>query len=127
MVHNFGRGRPLPLLRGSNSKAIIAFLPAARLRKLHEEARPNGDADALAQNWQTFYNSLLSIRKVGYSLTKGAVKGIEGFSAPIFGSERDVIGSLRLIGDLERMSLLREEVVVELVRKTTSATSEALK
>lgn len=124
---NFGRGRPLPLFRGSNSKAIIAFLPAARLRRLHEEARASGDADALAQNWQAFYDSMLSIRKAGYCLTKGELNsGIEGISAPIFGGERDVLGSLTLIGDVERMSLLREEVVIKLLQKTTSAISEAL-
>jgi DNA-binding IclR family transcriptional regulator len=49
--------------------------------------------------------------------------GIEGISAPIFGADRDVIGSLTLIGDLERMAMLREEAV----QKTTSAISESLK
>jgi DNA-binding IclR family transcriptional regulator len=125
---NFGRGRPLPLFRGSNSKAIVAFLPAARLRKLHEEARANGEADALAQNWQAFYEKMLSIRKLGYSLTKGELNsGIEGISAPIFGADRDVIGSLTLIGDLERMAMLREEALIEVVKKTTTAISESLK
>lgn len=124
----FGRGRPLPLFRGSNSKAITAFLPAARLRKLHEEARANGEADALAQGWQAFYEKMLSIRKAGYSLTKGELNsGIEGISAPIFGAERDVIGSLTLIGDLERMALLREESLIEILQKTTSTISDSLK
>lgn len=125
---NFGRGRPLPLFRGSNSKAIIAFLPAARLRKLHGEARANGDADALAQDWQTFYKRMLSIRKAGYSLTKGELNsGIEGISAPIFGADRDIIASLTLIGDLKRMAMLREEALIQVVQKTTSAISESLK
>lgn len=124
----FGRGRPLPLFRGSSSKSIVAFLPAARLRKLHEEARANGDEDALAQDWQTFYEAMLSIRKAGYSLTKGELNsGIEGISAPIFGGDRDVIGSLTLIGDLGRMAMLREEALIEVVQKTTNAISESLK
>lgn len=124
----FGRGRPLPLFRGSSSKSIVAFLPAARLRKLHEEARANGDEDALAQDWQTFYEAMLGIRKAGYSLTKGELNsGIEGISAPIFGGDRDVIGSLTLIGDLGRMAMLREEALIEVVQKTTNAISESLK
>lgn len=125
---NFGRGRPLPLFRGSNSKAIVAFLPAARLRKLYEEARLKGDADALAQDWQEFYESMLSVRKLGYSLTKGELNsGIEGISAPILGADRDVIGSLTLIGDLRRMAMLREEALIEIVQNTTRVISEALK
>lgn len=125
---NFGRGRPLPLFRGSNSKAIVAFLPAARLRKLYEEARQNDDADALALDWQTFYERMLSVRKAGYSLTKGELNsGIEGISAPIFGRDRDVIGSLTLIGDLRRMAMLREEALIAAVQETTRAISESLK
>lgn len=125
---NFGRGRPLPLFRGSTSKAIIAFLPAARLRRLHEEARANGEADASNQNWQSFYDAMLSIRKAGYSLTKGELNsGIEGISAPIFEGDRGVLGSLTLIGDVERMSLLREEVVIKLLQKTTGLISDVLK
>lgn len=124
----FGRGRPLPLFRGSSSKAIVAFLPAARLRKLHEEARANGEADALAQGWGTFYEKMLSIRKAGYSLTKGELNsGIEGISAPIFGGKRDVIGSLTLIGDLGRMALLREEALIDILQKTTNTISDSLK
>jgi DNA-binding IclR family transcriptional regulator len=37
-----------------------------------------------------------------------------------------VIGSLTLIGDADRMSLLREEVVIELLQKATSSISDAL-
>jgi DNA-binding IclR family transcriptional regulator len=37
-----------------------------------------------------------------------------------------VIGSLTLIGDADRMSLLREEVVIELLQKATNSISDAL-
>ena len=36
-------------------------------------------------------------------------------------------GSLTLIGDVERMSLLREEVVIKLLQTTTNTISDALK
>jgi DNA-binding IclR family transcriptional regulator len=124
---NFGRGRPLPLFRGSSSKAIIAFLPAARLRRLHQDGQAGGDADALAEDWDTFYEAMSKIRRAGYCLTKGELNnGIEGISAPIFDAERTVIGSLTLIGDVDRMSLLREEILIELVQKATKSISQAL-
>lgn len=126
-ILNFGRGRPLPLFRGSNSKAITAFLPSARLKRLYDEARDANDPDALAQDWDAFYESMQRIRKAGYSLTKGELNsGIEGISAPIFGEGRAVIGSLTLIGDLERMSLLREEVVIDLLQSAAASLSRAL-
>lgn len=125
---NFGRGRPLPLFRGSSSKAILAFLPLARLRRLYREGRAVGDSDAMSKDWDAIYESMLQARKAGYALTKGELNsGIEGISAPIFGDKREVIGSVTLIGDAGRMSLLREEVVIGLLQEATTTISEALK
>ncbi|KIZ45275.1 IclR family transcriptional regulator [Rhodopseudomonas palustris] len=126
-VLNFGRGKPLPMFRGSSSKAIIAFLPAARLRRLHEEGRAAGDPDALAHDWDEFYESMQAIRKSGYCLSKGELNtGIEGMSAPIFGGDRAVIGSLTLLGDAHRMSLLREEVLIQFLQDAAASVSQAL-
>ena len=126
-VLNFGRGRPLPLFKGSSSKAIVAFLPAARLRRMFDENQAN-DPGSAKQGWSDFYASMTRIRKLGYSLTKGELNsGIEGISAPIFANGRDVVGSLTLIGDVDRMGLLREDAVVERLRKTVSIISAALR
>lgn len=126
-VLNFGRGKPLPMFRGSSSKSIIAFLPAARLRRLHEEGRAEGDADALAQDWDAFYKSMQAIRRAGYCITKNELNtGVEGISAPIFGSDRMVIGSLTLIGEADRMSLLREEVLIQFLKDAAESISQAL-
>lgn len=38
----FDRGRPIPLFRGAPSKAILAFLPRARLERLYRKHHPRG-------------------------------------------------------------------------------------
>ena len=86
------------------------------------------DPGSAKQGWSDFYASMTRIRKLGYSLTKGELNsGIEGISAPIFANGRDVVGSLTLIGDVDRMGLLREDAVVERLRKTVSIISAALR
>lgn len=124
---NFGRGRPLPLFRGSSSKAIVAFLPAARLRRIFGDARADGDPDAKAADWNSFYETVTHIRRAGYCVSKGELNpGVEGISAPIFGSDRKVIASLTMIGDAERMLLLREERLAGLLTRVTAEISDAL-
>ncbi len=121
----YGRGRPLPLFRGSSSKAITAFLPAAKLRRLFEDGKAR--ADEQLGDWETFHADMSHIRRQGFALTVGELNSsIEGISAPVFIESRQVVGSVTLIGDTARMTLLREEAVVERVRSAAASISERL-
>ena len=121
----YGRGRPLPLFRGSSSKAITAFLPAAKLRRLFENGEAQGDEQL--NDWESFHASMSNIRRQGFALSVGELNsGIEGISAPVFIESRQVVGSITLIGDAARMALLREEVVIEMVKAAAATVSSAL-
>lgn len=121
----YGRGRPLPLFRGSSSKAITAFLPAAKLRRLFEDGKALGDKSL--SDWESFYADMTTIRRQGFALSVGELNsGIEGISAPVFLESRQVVGSITLIGDAARMALLREEVVIEMVKLAATEISNAL-
>jgi DNA-binding IclR family transcriptional regulator len=121
----YGRGRPLPLFRGSSSRAIVANLSSAKLRRLFEAQRTLPGVEL--PDWPTFSAEMSVIRRQGYSLTKGELNsGIEGISAPIFVDTRQVVGSLTLIGDVERMRLLREDTVIEIVKSAAARISSRL-
>lgn len=124
-VLSYGRGRPLPLFRGSSSKAITAFLPAAKLRRLFEDGKSR--TEEKLGDWESFHAAMSHIRRQGFALTVGELNsGIEGISAPVFIESRQVIGSITLIGDAARMALLREDAVVEMVKATAATVTHSL-
>ena len=121
----YGRGRPLPLFRGSTSKAITAFLPAARLRKLFDAEQARTPA-AAQSDWQSFYDEAVRIRRQGYCISRGELNsGIEGISAPVFLEGRVVAGSITVIRDSARVTH-REDALVELVTSGAAAITAAL-
>jgi len=85
----FDRGRPMPLFRGAPSKAILAFLPRARLERLYRKHRGRGFA--------RFAEEMKDVRKAGYAISFGELDvGKVGIGAPVFRS-RTVAGSLCLV------------------------------
>ena len=72
----FDRGRPMPLFRGAPSKAILAFLPRARLERLHAKHHRRG--------FPRFMEEMQAIRKAGYAESFGELDhgmvGIGDFS-----------------------------------------------
>ena len=85
----FDRGRPMPLFRGAPSKAILAFLPRARLARLHRRHGGRG--------FSRLFDELQAIRKAGYAVSFGELDaGKVGIGAPVFRS-RTVAGSVCLV------------------------------
>jgi DNA-binding IclR family transcriptional regulator len=85
----FDRGRRMPLFRGAPSKAILAFLPRARLERLYRKHGGRGFA--------RFYEEMQAIRKAGFAVSFGELDaGKVGVGAPVF-RERRVAGSICLV------------------------------
>ena len=51
---NFGRGRPMPLFRSATSRVILAWLPARRLRRVHDAHAQAPELHALGADWKSF-------------------------------------------------------------------------
>ncbi len=86
----FDRGRPMPLFRGAPSKAILAFLPRARLERLYRKHRGRGFA--------RFAEEMQAVRKAGYAISFGELDvGKVGMGAPVFHRDRMVAGSVCLV------------------------------
>lgn len=120
----YGRGRPVTISRGASSKALVAFLPAARLRRLHQElALESEDTPA----WESFYEEAQKIRRQGYCRTSGELnEGKTGVSAPIFGRGRLVVASVTALGNDSRFALFDSNAIAQLIMSTGQAISARL-
>jgi DNA-binding IclR family transcriptional regulator len=76
---SYQRGRPMPLLRGATSKAILASLPTRkRNRLLQQIADQGGEKEPVGFEW------FGAVRKVRFVVTRGEVDaGLLGAAVPV--------------------------------------------
>jgi len=112
----FGRGRVMPLFRGSTSRVILASMPTRRLRRLFETHRDSPDLQRIGADWKSFARSLAQVRKLGYAVSRGELHPTKvGIAAPIFGERSSVLGSLTLIGSGSLLEVFREDYISQRV------------
>jgi DNA-binding IclR family transcriptional regulator len=118
---NFGRGQPLPLFCGAQSKVLVAYQSGRRLQKLFQE-KIAGNPDNPCHNWswKNFSRAARKIRKDGYCITNAELtEGLTGIAAPIMQQDgREVAASLCVVGNDDKFGLLRQESVIERVVET---------
>lgn len=122
----FGRGRPLPLFRGAQSKILVSFQKSRKLKKLFEEAiETNPEYDF---SWKEFSQLTRSIRQNGYCETHDELNlGLTGIAAPIMKAESDdLLGSLAVVGTSSSFELLRREAVIEHVKTAAQAIADKI-
>ncbi len=116
----FGRGRPLPLFRGAQSKVLIAYQKSRRLKRIFEERIASDPDNTL--DWQSFSRIVRQIRKDGYCVTHDELNpGLMGVAAPIVSDSGDELaGSLAAVGNSVNFRLLCREAVIELIISTAN-------
>lgn len=118
---HFGRGQPMPLFWGAQSKVLVSCQSGRRLQKLFQD-KIAGDPDNPCHgwSWQEFSRTAKKIRKDGYCITTGELtEGLMGIAAPILAQDgREAVASLCVLGDDNRFALLRHESVIERVVDT---------
>lgn len=93
----YERGRPMPMFRGASSKVIFANLPSRTARWFFERFPDEIAAAGLGSTWETIRSNLRRIRRAGLHVTRGEVDdGRVGIASPVFGPDRDVIGSIAM-------------------------------
>jgi len=122
-----GRGRVVPLFRGSTSRVILAELPARQLRRLYEAHQSEPDCVALGADWKQFSKALAEVRRRGYAVSSGELfPGRVGYAAPIFAEKRHVLGSVTLIGSTARLEAFREDYIAQRVVVTAAEITRRL-
>lgn len=123
----FDRGVPLPLLRGATSKAILAFLPRSRLKRIYDRHAAGIAAASLGRDWDEFRRSLAAIRRQGHAYTGGELDPPNvGMAAPVFAADGEVIGSLTLVTLDKRWALADQPQVIGLLRAGASEITDAI-
>lgn len=116
----FGRGRPMPLFRGSVSKVMLAFMPAARLRKVYERHRDHPDLLAIAADWPSFKAYFSRIRQVGHYLSCEELDaGTCGLAAPIDVPGVGTIAAISLVFSAQRQALINIDGLAALLKPRT--------
>ncbi|WP_425640759.1 IclR family transcriptional regulator [Marinomonas gallaica] len=116
----FGRGRPLPIFKGAQSKVLVANQKPSRLKKIFDE-QIEPDEDHLI-TWKEFNSEAKRIRKDGYCITHDELNfGLTGIAAPIFNLENDeILGSIAFVGATSSFELFRLDAVVERLKMATA-------
>ncbi len=122
-----GRGRTVPLFRGSTSRVILAELPARQLRRLFDANQHDVYVMAIGSDWKRFSQALADVRRRGYAISTGELHPqMTGIAAPVFGEKHAVLGSITLIGDTARFAAFREDFISERIVAAARHISERL-
>jgi DNA-binding IclR family transcriptional regulator len=117
---SYGRGRSLPLFRGSGSKVIVANLPSAEQKRLFERRPEEVVQSNLGDTWSDFRRSLLDIRQAGYAVSHGELdSGLVGLAIPI-SLQSGPPASIVLAFSAARFALLNLAVVIEILTAAKS-------
>jgi DNA-binding IclR family transcriptional regulator len=114
----FGRGRPLPLFRGAQSKVLVAFQNGRKLRRLFDEKISKDPTNTLT--WEAFSRAARKIRNDGYCITHDELNlGLTGVAAPIVSvDDKRLVGSISAVGTTATFQLLRQAAVIDMVVQT---------
>ena len=94
---SFERGRPLGMVRGAASKAILAHLPIRLLRSIYNDHAASIAEVGLGRSWEEFRLTLKGIRAAGFSVTRAELDADRvGIATPIF-VEGNVVGSVSMV------------------------------
>ena len=122
----FGRGRPMPLFRGAPSRAIVAFMPRARQKRLYESHRDALPPEIRRLGFARFHNRMLSVRRAGYAVSIGELDPDKvGIAAPLR-SRGQVSGSLCLVLTTTRYATSNQDLLAELIVDSTRCINDAL-
>jgi DNA-binding IclR family transcriptional regulator len=95
---SYERGRPMPMFRGASSKVIFANIPSRTARRLFDENKEAISAAELGSDWESLKANLRGIRKARVHITRAEFDtGQVGIAAPVFGPNRNVIGSISMV------------------------------
>ena len=121
---SYERGRPMPLTRGATSRAILAYLPRQRLRKLVQTPESGVTEVTLPDLLQ----NLASVRSGGFSVTRGEVDmGLVGVAVPIRNEGLAIAASLSLILRAESLTPKIEQRLVLLLVSCGNLISERIR
>jgi len=121
----FGRGRPLPLFKGAQSKVLVSFQKPHKLKKLYDEYISRDEE--LNLSWKEFSQATKLIRKDGYCMTHDELNlNLTGIATPILDPDApdEVRGSIALVGNSSGFELFRLEALIDRLKRIAQTMAE---
>jgi DNA-binding IclR family transcriptional regulator len=119
-------GRIHPLHAGASSRAILAHLPPEFIARVAGERLVQTTAHTITDA-KHLLKSLDLVRELGYSRSFGERQADAGsLAAPVFGPQRDVVGSISICGPIARFTDDRVERFVPMLKATAAEISRLL-
>ena len=113
---SYERGRAMPLYRGATSKALLAHLPASRLRQLLDEDRAAVASAGLPDELQGLQQLLGDLRAQGHVITRAEVDAdAVGVAVALLDHAR-LLGSLSVVLPLARFNSTVERRTLSLLK-----------
>jgi len=98
-------GRPMPLHCTAAAKAILAYLPEGELARVMEDIRFERYNARTCTTREAFTRELLLTRERGYSVCDREMEHlVKAIGAPVFGSDGNVLGSITVLGPVDRFT-----------------------
>lgn len=120
----YGRGRPRPLFLGSAPKLILASFSSPQLRKVFDQHGEEAVAAGLPGDWPGFRKYFAAIRRAGHYLSVGELQSqYASVGAPIVSPKESLWGSLSIVFDKSRLSIIDTDKLTGLTIETAQAIS----
>ena len=124
---SFGRGRPMPLLRGAGSKIIVANFPRVKLKRLYAGHTAEVQAAGFGADWESFKAAMAALRRAGYAMSQGELDaGFAGVAAPVFTADGEILGSVIVALSRQRLGMTDLERLIALVKSAGQRISESI-
>lgn len=122
----FTRGKPMPLFRGSQARAILSALDRRRVKRIFERHSEDHDLKRIAASWDEFKALLQETRRRGYYISRDELDpNVTGIAAPVFDRDRSVLGSLVLAFASSNPPPISEKALAQIVVETAQSLSSA--
>lgn len=124
---SYDRGCPMPLFRGAPSRAILAFLPKARLERLFERHAAELPSAMRRRGFAALQEDMQAVRRAGHALSAGELDPDRvGIAAPVFRGDRVVSGSLCLVLSAVRYETANRGLLLEMLADGAARISRTL-
>ncbi len=128
LILSYGRGRPMPMVRGALSKCLLAWMPRARQQRLHKIHAKEIKANRLGADWPAFRAAMAQVRKDGYAVSIGELDpGLVAVAAPVHDDEGSVQAAVAVVLRLARYELLDHAQLAALVMDSARRIEHAMR
>ncbi|MEZ5660004.1 MAG: IclR family transcriptional regulator [Burkholderiaceae bacterium] len=114
---SYGRGRPMPVLRGTPGLTLLAHLPRARQRALFEtETAESATREA---HWEALRTRLKAIRRAGFGISEGELDAHNaGVAVPVADADGRTVASLCAVLPRARLELVNTDRLVQRLQES---------